>query len=122
MGWRILDDLRDWSEDSLRADIDSSCVLSFLRNRAGIPRNAPLTQELIVSLFSDQAVIGRIYSAMKGFYVAAKREAESLKATYVTRFIDQQLLGHEAECLRIAAEGNRFREALAQLLEAEYRV
>jgi hypothetical protein len=121
MGWRILDDLRDWSDDSLRAEIKNSCVLSFLRNCAGIPRNAPLTQELIVSLFSDQAVIGQIYSAMKGFYVAAKREAGCLKATYVTRFIDQQLLGHDAECLRIAAEGNKFREALAQLLEAECR-
>ena len=122
MGWRILDDLRDWSEDILRADIDNSCVLSFLRNSGGIPRNAPLTQELIVSLFSDQAVIGRIYSAMTGFYVAAKREAESLKATYVARFIDQQLLGHEAECLHIAAEGKKFRAALAQLVESECRL
>jgi hypothetical protein len=119
MGWRILDDLRDWSEDSSRTKIDNSCVLSFLRNYAGIPRSAPLTQELIVSLFSDQAVIEQIYSTMKGFYLAAKREAASLKATYVTRFIDQQLLGHEAECLRIAAESNKFKEALAQLLEAE---
>jgi hypothetical protein len=122
MGWRILDDLRDCSEDSLRADIDNSCVLSFLRNSAGIPRKAPLTQELIVSLFSDQTVIGRIYSAMTGFYLAAKHEAESLKATYVVRFIDQQLLGHEAEWLRMAAESQQFREALAQLVESEYRV
>jgi len=121
MGWRILDDLRDWPEDSLRAQNNKSSVLSFLRNCAGIPRNAPLTQELIVSLFSDQAVIGQIYSAMKGFYVSAGREAERLKSTYVIRFIDQQLLGHDAECLRIAAEGNKFKDALAQLLEAECR-
>jgi hypothetical protein len=121
MGWRILDDLRDWPDDSLRAENNNSSVLLFLRNCAGIPRNAPLTQELIVSLFSDQAVIGQIYSAMKGFYVAAEREAESLKATYVTRFMGQQLLGHDAECLRIAAEGNKFKDALAQLLETECR-
>jgi hypothetical protein len=121
MGWRILDDLRDWPDDSLRTENNNSCVLSFLRNSAGIPRNAPLTQELIVSLFSDQAVIGQIYSAMKRFYVSAEREAESLKATYVTRFIEQQMLGHDTECLRIAAEGNKFKDALAQLLETECR-
>jgi len=119
MGWRILDDLRDWQEDSLKANIDGSCVLSFLRIRAGIPRSKPLTRELAVSLLSDQAVVGQIYSAMTRFYLAARREAESLHAGYVTRFIDEQLQGHEAELARMTAEKAKFRNSLAQLLEAE---
>ena len=119
MGWRILDDLRDWQDDSLEANIDGSSVLSFLRIRAGIPRSLPLTRELAVSLFSDQAVVGQIYSAMTRFYLAARREAESLKAGCVTRFIDEQLLGHEAELARMAAEKAKFRNCLAQMLKAE---
>ena len=119
MGWRILDDLRDWQDDSLAANIDGSSVLSFLRIRAGIPRSAPLTRELAVSLFSDEAVFGQIYSAMTRFYLAARREAEGLRAGYVTRFIDEQLLGHEAELARMAAEKTKFRNSLAKLLEDE---
>jgi hypothetical protein len=119
MGWRILDDLRDWQEDSLEANIDGSSVLSFLRIRAGIPRSVPLTRELAVSLFSDQAVVGQIYSAMTRLYLAARRQAESLQAGYVTRFIDEQLVGHEVELARIAFENSKFRNCLAQLLEDE---
>ena len=119
MGWRILDDLRDWQDDSLEANIDVSSVLSFLRIRAGVPRSVPLTRELAVSLFSDQVIVGEIFSAMKRFYLAARREAESLQAVYVTRFIDEQLLGHEAELARMEAERTKFTKCLGQLLQAE---
>lgn len=119
MGWRILDDLRDWQDDSQGADIDGSSVLSFLRIRAGIPRSVLLTRELAVTLFSDQLVVGQIYSAMARFYLAARREAESLQADYVTRFIEEQLLGHKAELAGMAAEKAKFRNRLARLLEAE---
>lgn len=118
MGWRILDDLRDWRDD-LAANIDSSSVLAFLRIRAGIPRNVPLKRELAVSLLSDQTVVGEIYSAMSRFYLAARREAEILHAGHVTRFIDEQLLGHATELAWLAAERTKFRNSLAQLLEAE---
>jgi hypothetical protein len=118
MGWRILDDLRDWQEDRVKVNTEGSCVLSFLRFRARIPRGAPLTRELAVSLFSDQAVVGEIYSAMTRFYLAARREAASLQAGYLLRFIDEQLQGHKVELARMAAEKTEFRNSLAQLLEA----
>jgi hypothetical protein len=121
MGWRILDDLRDWRED-LEANIDSSSVLSFLRIRAGIPRSVPLTRELVVSLFSDQAVVGEIYSAMRRFCLAARREAEGLEAGLVTRFIDEQLLGYETELARMTAEKTKFTNSLAELLKAENHI
>jgi hypothetical protein len=117
MGWRILDDLRDWRDD-LEANIDTSSVLGFLRIRAGIPRSAPLTRALAVSLFSDHAVVSQIYSAMAGFCLAARREAEKLQAGFVTRFIDEQLLGYEAELARIRAERAKFENSLDRLLEA----
>lgn len=120
MGWRILDDLRDWQEDSSQPTANNSSVLSFLRTRTGIPRGAALTRETVVSLFSDQAIVGHIYSAMEGFFLAAKHEAENLQATYVTRFIDQQLLGHKTECFRIAAAKNKFSNTLMQLLQGEH--
>jgi len=119
MGWRILDDLRDWQEDSGKANVDDSCVLSFLRLRAGIPRSKPLTRELAVTLFSDQALVAKIYSAMTRFYLAARREAENLQASYVTQFIDEQIQGHKLELARMAVERTAFRNSLAQLLEAE---
>ena len=56
---------------------------------------------------------------MKRFYLAARREAESLQAVYVTRFIDEQLLGHEAELARMEAERTKFTKCLGQLLQAE---
>jgi hypothetical protein len=119
MGWRILDDFRDWQDDRLEANIDGSSILSFLRVQAGIPSSMPLTRELAVSLLSDQAVVGQIYSAMAGFFLAARREAESIPAAYVTRLIDQQLLGHKVELAQMAAEKAKFRNCIAQLLEAE---
>ena len=119
MGWRILDDLRDWQDDIPGANIDGSSVLSFLRVRAGVPRSVPLTRELAVSLFSDQVVVDEIFSAMTRFYLAARREADSLQAGYVTRFIDEQLLGHEAERARMEAEKTKFRNSLGQLLQTE---
>jgi hypothetical protein len=119
MGWRILDDLRDWQDDILQVNTNESSVLSFLRIRAAIPRNVPITRELAVSLFSDQAVVEQIYSAMSGFFVAARRQAEKLQATYVTRFIDEQLRGHQAELARIAAEKIKFSNDMARLLGAE---
>ena len=118
MGWRILDDLRDWRDD-LDANIDSSSVLGFLRIRAGIPRTVPLTRVLAVSLFSDPSVVSQIYSAMAGFCLAARREAEKLQAGFVTRFIDEQLLGYEEELARIRAEKVKFKDSLDRLLEAD---
>jgi hypothetical protein len=117
MGWRILDDWRDWRED-LEADSDSSSVLVFLRSRAGISKRVPLTKQLVVSALSDQAVVRRIYSAMARFCLAARRESVNLNAVYVTRFIDEQLLGYEAELARMRAEKENFRKSLARLLES----
>jgi hypothetical protein len=121
MGWRILDDWRDWRDD-LEANIDSSSVLIFLRIRAGIPKRVPLTKELAVSVLSDQAVVGRIYSAMERFCLAARQEAGSLQAGYLTRFIDEQLLGYKTEVARMRAEKAYFRRSLTRLLEADIRI
>lgn len=118
MGWRILDDWRDWRDD-LEANIDSNSVLAFLRIRAGVPKRVRLTRELAVSVLSDQAVVDRIYSGMARFCLAARREAVSLQAGYVTRFIDEQLLGYEAELARLRAEKANFRNSLTRLLEVD---
>ena len=117
MGWRILDDWRDWRED-LEAKSDSNSVLVFLTTRAGISKRVPLTKQWVVSALSDQTVVRRIYSAMARFCLAARSEAASLHAVYVTRFIDEQLLGYEAELARMRAEKENFRESLARLLES----
>jgi len=117
MGWRILDDLRDWRED-LEASTETSCVLALLRMRAGIPQSVPLSRELAVALFSDQTVVGEIYSAIARFCLAARREAASLQADYVTRFIDEQMLGYKTELARMSVEKANFGNSLAQLLQA----
>jgi hypothetical protein len=117
MGWRILDDWRDWRDD-LEANIQTNSVLAFLRLRSGIPKRVPLTKQFVVSILSNQDVVNRIYSAMIGFCRAAWREAAGLQAVYVTRFIDEQLLGYEAELARIGADKENFQNCLARLLEA----
>jgi hypothetical protein len=116
MGWKILDDLRDWRED-LEANIEISCVLALLRIRAGIPQSVPLSRELAVTLFSDQAVVGEIYSAMVRFCLLARREAASFQEGYVTRFIDEQMLGYETELAQMRVEKTNFENSLAQLLQ-----
>jgi len=118
MGWRILDDLRDWRED-LEANTASSCILTFMRKRARLPKGEPLTRELGVSLLTDEAVVSEIYSAMTKFCLAARREADRLRASFVTEFIDEQLLGYDAELKRIRAEKVKFKNSLAQLLELD---
>lgn len=118
MGWRILDDLRDWRED-LEANTHTSCVLALLRIRAGIPQSVPLSRGLAVALFSDQVVVGEIYSAMVRFCHAARSEAASLQADYVTRFIDEQLLGYQTELARMTAEKANFGRSLARLLQVD---
>jgi hypothetical protein len=118
MGWRILDDWRDWRED-LDANIQSNSILAFLRMRAGLSKYVPLTKQLAVSFLSDHAVVSQIYSRMARFCLAARQEAASFQAVYVTRFIDEQLLGYEAELARMRTEKETFRNSLARLLEAD---
>ena len=117
MGWRILDDWRDWRDD-LEANIQSNSVLTFLAIKARISNRVPLTKELVVSVLSDKGVVSRIYSAMARFCLAARREAAKLHAVYVTRFIDEQHMGYEAELARMRVDQENFRNSLARLLEA----
>ena len=117
MGWRILDDWRDWRDD-LEANIQSNSVLAFLLIRARMSTRVPLTKHLVVTVLSDKAVVSRIYSAMARFCLAARREAANLQAVYVTRFIDEQLMGYEAELARMRTDKENFRNSLARLLEA----
>jgi hypothetical protein len=119
MGWRILDDLRDWDEDRVKTRGCRSSVLALLRLRAKIPVGEPLSRELAVSLFADAKVTGEIYGAMTKLFRAARREAERLEAATVVQYIDLQMEGHRMEVAQMAAERKKFQESLKRLLEAE---
>jgi hypothetical protein len=95
MAWKIVDDIRDWQKDLKVRRYNHSSVLYYsLRKAAKPPRLGP---EDVISTFSDENSIKKIYNAMLEFYKAARHDAKMLRAVYLSKFMDLQIEFHADE-------------------------
>lgn len=116
VGFRIVDDLRDWRDDYGRKNRRHSCVINLLLSR--LKPKVRVTRNMLACLLSDEMVTREIYTAIEKYYLRARREAEKLGADYVTRFMDEQLLGHRIELARLALARQALSEAVGTVLMA----
>jgi hypothetical protein len=111
IGFRIVDDLRDWRDDYAKRNRSQSCVINLLLSK--LKRGLRASQETLTCILTDDLVTSEIYACIEKFYLRARREAEKLGAVYVERFVDEQLLGHQRELARMAQAKRFLTEAVA---------
>lgn len=90
MGWKILDDLRDWKEDLYKKNYNHS---SFLYT--AIHRTSQLAigadENSIFSLLMNESFVRKIYESVNDFYIEARSFLVHLESNYLMEFIDRQL-------------------------------
>lgn len=90
MGWKIIDDLKDWKDDLYKSNYNQSSVLYYAikrTNHLGIA----LDENSVCSLLMDERFVDEIYNSIAGYYNEAKNSISHLKSKYLTEFIDGQL-------------------------------
>jgi hypothetical protein len=100
IGWRIVDDLRDWRDDYVKRNRSQSCVINLLLSK--LQPGVRVSRKTMACLMANDLVTSEIYASIEKYYLRARREAEKLGAVYVERFMDEQLLGHRIELARMA--------------------
>lgn len=114
MGWKILDDLRDWNKDVAAPNLNNSSVLHCAQ-RAGYnfdPRDS--TSKL--SMLTQPGFADRVYGRVLGLFKAARSEAAGLNCQYATSFMDSQISFHTDEWDYLARVQGEFRQALCRYL------
>lgn len=90
MGWKIIDDLKDWKDDLYKKNYNQSSILYH-----GIKRSSHLDsnfdENLVCSLLMDEGFVNEIYDSIAKYYIEAKSHISHLKSNYLTEFIDRQL-------------------------------
>ncbi len=90
MGWKILDDLKDWKDDLYKKNYNQSSVLYHTLKRTN-QQGINLDENSICSFLMDEGFVNEIYDSISGYYIEAKNSISHLKSTYLTEFIDRQL-------------------------------
>ncbi len=114
IGWRIVDDLRDWRDDYATRNTSNSCVIKLLLSR--LKPGVRASQDTLACILTDDSVTSEIYACIAKYYTRARREAEKLGAHYVERFVDEQLLGHRIELARMSQATRALIEAVGSAL------
>src|SRR5215213_714156 len=99
MGWKIVDDIRDWEKDLKVRNYNHSSILYYSLKKAS--KQSRFGPEDVISTFLDENSIKKIYNAMLEFYKAARRDAQKVGSVYVSKFMDTQIEFHsdERDCL-----------------------
>jgi hypothetical protein len=99
MGWKIVDDIRDWQKDLKVQKYNHSSVLYYSFKKAA--KQPRLDSEDVISTFSDENSVKKIYNAILKFYKAARHDAQKLGSVYLSKFMDTQIEFHadERDCL-----------------------
>ncbi len=96
MGWKIMDDFRDWKKDLNTPNYNHSSVLFYALKKVK-SLGGELNERSIISIFMNPEFINDIYNSIKEFYLIARQEVVDLEPSYLTRFIDTQLSFQEDE-------------------------
>jgi hypothetical protein len=90
MGWKIIDDLKDWKDDLYKKNYNQSSFLYHALKRAN-QSGTSLDENSIYSFLMDEGFVNEIYDSIAGYYIKAKDSILHLKSNYLTEFIDSQL-------------------------------
>jgi hypothetical protein len=96
MAWKIVDDIRDWQKDLKVRKYNHSSILYYSLRKAAT-KQPGLGPEDVISTFSDETCVKKIYNAILEFYKAARYDAKKLGSAYLPKFMDLQIELHAEE-------------------------
>jgi hypothetical protein len=114
MGWRIVDDIRDWHEDLEIRNFNHSSVLYHSLSKVKDP--SKFGREHAINMFLDVDSINTIYGGVHKYYMIAKKNASNFKCPYLDKFLDTQIAFHEDEKNNLLRSRSLFYERLNQLV------
>lgn len=94
MGWKIVDDIRDWQKDLQVRNYNHSSVLNYCMKKLGTTR---LNRGDVTSVLSGENASRDIYNTIVRLYGIAKRDVQSFDSSYLARFMDTQIEFHMEE-------------------------
>ena len=116
MGWKIVDDVKDWKDDLSRKDFNQSSILYLALTRSRT-LGIDLNEAAMLSFFMDQAFINDIYSTIKQFYLVARNEIADLKSGFLTEFIDREIDYHQSKKEYLTRTNSEFYESIINLVK-----
>jgi hypothetical protein len=115
MGWKIVDDIRDWQKDLKLPKYNHSSILYYSLRKASV--HSRFGPEYVISTFLDKKSIINIYNAILEFYKAARRDAEKIDSVYLSKFMDIQIEFHADERDYLLRSRLQFIRNLENLIE-----
>jgi hypothetical protein len=113
MGYRIADDLRDWTEDLQIKNYNRSTVIHFA---IGL-RGGKINEKWMAGFFLNKKFRVKVYGTMKKHYLAAKKEVSDLNSPYLNEFVETQISYFEEEDEYFSAVNARFEDSIKRVLE-----
>lgn len=115
MAWKIVDDIRDWQKDLKVQKYNHSSILYYSLKKAA--RQPRLGHEDIISTFSDENSVKKIYNTILEFYKAARHDAQKLGSIYLSKFMDLQIEFHTDERDSLLTSRVQFIRRLENMIE-----
>lgn len=94
MGWKIVDDIRDWQKDLSVPNFNRSSVLYYAIMAAG-DRQRKLDIDSVTNMFLDEDFVRHIYGTLLKYYRTARQEALSFNSSCLIEFMDTQIDFHK---------------------------
>lgn len=114
MGWRIVDDIRDWYGDLKVRNFNHSSVLYYSLNKT--KDSSKFGRENATSIFLDDDSINDIYGAVHRYFALAKKDASIFNSHYLDKFLDTQISFHEDEKDHLLQSRSYFHRRLNNLV------
>jgi len=114
MGWKIMDDLRDWKKDLHILNYNNSSVLLYALRKFDY-LGFKINEKSMLSIFMNSEFVEDIYKSLKKFYLVASQEILDLEPSYLKKFIDTQLSFHEDEKFEILDMKIELSKAISKL-------
>jgi hypothetical protein len=114
MGWKVVDDTKDWQSDLRMPNFNHSCILYYVSDK--INRKNVLSKDSIFSAFLSTDFINLVYGTIQKFYRRARRDVLTFKSPYLTRFMDTQIVFYKEEREEIINTRSIFYDQLDKLI------
>jgi hypothetical protein len=115
MGWKIVDDIRDWQKDLKLSNFNHSSVLYYVKSK--LDKQCKLNAEIVTSMFLDDLFVKDIYEAIFYWYRAAKQDATYFDYPTLIAFMDSQIEFHTSERDYLLRSKVQFSEHISQILQ-----
>ncbi len=115
MGWKIVDDIRDWQKDLKLHNFNHSSVLYYVKSK--LDKQYELNAEIVTSMFLDDLFLKKIYGALFHWYRAARHDAKYFDYPTLVTFMDSQIEFHTSERDYLSGSKAQFSERISQILQ-----